>query len=58
VTHARDARAAKLLTLRFGDGSVDASVDDGTVAAPRPVERRPRQSYMGSQPGLFDRPEE
>ena len=58
VTHARDARAAKLLTLRFGDGSVDASVDDGAVAAARPVERKPRQSYIGSQPGLFDRPEE
>ena len=56
VTHARDARAAKLLTLGFGDGSVDAAVDDG--AAPRPVERKARQSYMGRQPGLFDRPEE
>jgi exodeoxyribonuclease VII large subunit len=56
VTHARDARAAKLLTLRFGDGSVDASVDDGAGA--RPVERRPRQSYIGRQPGLFDGPEE
>jgi exodeoxyribonuclease VII large subunit len=56
LTHARDARAAKLLTLRFGDGSVDAAVDEG--AAPRPVERKPRQSYIGKQPGLFDRPEE
>jgi exodeoxyribonuclease VII large subunit len=56
VIHARDARAAKFLTLRFGDGSVDASVDAG--AAPRPVERKSRQSYIGSQPGLFDVPEE
>jgi exodeoxyribonuclease VII large subunit len=56
LTHARDARAAKLLTLRFGDGSVDASVDAG--AAPRPVERKSRQSYIASQPGLFDVPEE
>ena len=56
LTHARDARAVKLLTLRFGDGSVDAAVDDG--AALRPVERRVRQSYMGKQPGLFDRSEE
>jgi exodeoxyribonuclease VII large subunit len=52
LTHAADARAAKLLTLRFGDGSVDAAVDDG--APPRPVERKPRRSYIPPQPGLFD----
>jgi exodeoxyribonuclease VII large subunit len=52
LTHAADARAAKLLTLRFGDGSVDAAVDDG--APPRPVERKPRCSYISPQPGLFD----
>ena len=56
LTHAADARAARLLTLRFGDGSVEACADDG--AAPRPVERKPRRSYMGAQPGLFDRPAE
>jgi len=56
LTHAGDARATKLLTLRFGDGSVDAAVEEG--AAPRPVERKPRRSYMAPQPGLFDRPEE
>ena len=55
LTHAADARAARLLTLRFGDGSVDAAVDDG---APRPVERKPRRSYIAPQPGLFDAPEE
>jgi exodeoxyribonuclease VII large subunit len=55
LIHARDAREAKLLTLRFGDGSVDASVD-GEGA--RPVERKPRRSYIAPQPGLFDRPEE
>jgi exodeoxyribonuclease VII large subunit len=55
LTHAADARAAKLLTLRFGDGSVDASVDDGSS---RPVERKPRRTYIAPQPGLFDAPEE
>jgi exodeoxyribonuclease VII large subunit len=56
LTHAHDARASGLLTLRFGDGNVDVSVD-GAVA-PRPVERKARRSYMSPQPGLFDRPEE
>jgi exodeoxyribonuclease VII large subunit len=56
LIHARDARDARLLTLRFGDGSVDAAVDDGTRA--QPVERKPRRSYIGRQPGLFDPPEE
>jgi exodeoxyribonuclease VII large subunit len=51
LTHAADARAARLLTLRFGDGAVDAAVDDGT---PRTVERKPRRPYMPPQPGLFD----
>ncbi len=27
LTHARDAREARLLTLHFGDGKVDAAVD-------------------------------
>ncbi|HET7605401.1 MAG TPA: exodeoxyribonuclease VII large subunit [Sphingomicrobium sp.] len=57
LTHAADARRTKLLTLRFGDGSVDAAVDGGRSAA-RPVERKPPRSYMGGQPGLFDAPEE
>jgi exodeoxyribonuclease VII large subunit len=52
LTHAADARAAKLLTLRFGDGSVDAAVGDTTV--PTPVERKARRSYIPPQPGLFD----
>lgn len=51
LTHAAEARAARLLTLRFGDGGVDAAVDDGK---PRPVERKPRSSYIAGQPGLFD----
>jgi exodeoxyribonuclease VII large subunit len=52
LTHAAEARAAKLLTLRFGDGAVDAAVGEG--AAPAPVERKPRRSYIAPQPGLFD----
>jgi exodeoxyribonuclease VII large subunit len=52
LTHAADARAAALLTLRFGDGSVDAAVDG--AAAPRPVERKRSRPYIPPQPGLFD----
>jgi exodeoxyribonuclease VII large subunit len=55
LTHASDARAAKLLTLRFGDGSLDAAVEEGV---PRTVERKPRRPYIPPQPGLFDPPEE
>jgi hypothetical protein len=43
------------MTLHFGDGAVDASVDGG---GSKPVERKPRHSYMPPQPGLFDQPEE
>jgi exodeoxyribonuclease VII large subunit len=57
LTHARDAREARLLTLHFGDGNVDAAVD-GEAQARRPVERKPRRSYVTPQPGLFDRSEE
>jgi exodeoxyribonuclease VII large subunit len=56
LVRARDARESKLLTLRFADGSVDASVDGGAV--PRTVERKARRSYISPQPGLFDPPEE
>jgi exodeoxyribonuclease VII large subunit len=52
LTHAADARAAQRLTLRFGDGSVEASVDG--AASPQPVERKPRKPYIPPQPGLFD----
>jgi exodeoxyribonuclease VII large subunit len=52
LTHAAEARGARLLTLRFGDGSVDAAVDG--LAAPKAVERKPRASYIAPQPGLFD----
>jgi exodeoxyribonuclease VII large subunit len=55
LTHAGEARAAKLLTLRFGDGTLDAAVEEG---GPRAVERKPRRPYIPPQPGLFDPPEE
>ena len=51
LTRARDAREARLLTLHFGDGAVDA---EAGAPVPVPVERKPRRSYMAPQPGLFD----
>ncbi|MFL6829130.1 MAG: exodeoxyribonuclease VII large subunit [Sphingomicrobium sp.] len=57
LTHASAAAAERLLTLRFGDGTLEASVDEAG-RRPAPVERKPRRSYMPTQPGLFDRPEE
>jgi exodeoxyribonuclease VII large subunit len=55
LTHVEAARAERLLTLHFGDGSVDSAIDDGV---PKPVERKARRSYIAPQPGLFDQPEE
>ena len=52
LTTAGQARSQGLLTLRFGDGEVDATVDSS--AAPAPVERKRRTSYIAPQPGLFD----
>ena len=56
LTHAGDARDAARLTLHFGDGSVDASVDG--PGHPRPVEPKRRKPYIPPQPGLFDPAEE
>jgi exodeoxyribonuclease VII large subunit len=56
LTSAAAAEAAGALSLRFGDGEIDASV--GSVTQPTPVERKPRRSYVASQPGLFDASEE
>jgi exodeoxyribonuclease VII large subunit len=53
LTHAREAREERALTLHFGDGAVDASVD-APGAKPAPVERKPRRPYIAPQPGLFD----
>jgi len=50
LTHAREARDARRLTLHFGDGKVDANVD----GAPAAVEPRRRKPYISTQPGLFD----
>jgi len=55
LTRASDAASERLLTLHFGDGKVDATVDG---ARPAPVERKPRKTYITPQPGLFDLPEE
>ena len=56
LTSAQAAREARLLTLRFGDGAVDATVDGAPELAT--VERKPRRPSAASQPGLFDRDEE
>jgi exodeoxyribonuclease VII large subunit len=57
LTRVAEARAARLLTLRFGDGEADATVDGDSNPRP-PVERKPRRFYIAPQPGLFDQPEE
>jgi exodeoxyribonuclease VII large subunit len=49
LAKAADARSAKLLSLHFIDGKVDAS-----TAESAPVERRPRPPYVDNQPGFFD----
>jgi exodeoxyribonuclease VII large subunit len=57
LTHASEARAAGDLRLRFRDGAVDAAVE-AAQGKPPAVERKARRSYVASQPGLFDPPEE
>ena len=52
LTRARDAREAQRLTLHFGDGPLNASVDG--VTAPKPVEPKRLRPYIPPQPGLFD----
>jgi exodeoxyribonuclease VII large subunit len=54
LASAADAITARLLTLNFGDGAVDAAVGD---AAPPPVERKRRSPYVSRQPGFFDEQE-
>jgi exodeoxyribonuclease VII large subunit len=53
LAKAADAVAAKLLTLHFGDGAVEAS----TGESPAPVERKRRPTYVAKQPGFFDEQE-
>ena len=57
LTHAGEATAAKLLTLHFGDGTVDASTE-ADAKRPARVERARPQSYVAPQRGLFDEPED
>ena len=52
LTHAEEARTAGSLSLHFGDGAVDATVDGARSQSP--VERKARRPYIGAQPGLFD----
>jgi exodeoxyribonuclease VII large subunit len=54
LARAADAIAAKLLTLHFGDGAVEAA----TSAAGASVERKRRASYVPNQAGLFDEGED
>jgi exodeoxyribonuclease VII large subunit len=59
LTRAREARDEQLLTLHFGDGTVDATTCADNVATGqepdrRPVERKRRKPYIPPQPGLFD----
>jgi len=54
LAKAADAIAARLLTLHFGDGNVDAAVG-GPV---HPVERKRRSTYVPGQAGLFDEAED
>ena len=57
LLHARDAREAAALSLRFADGSVDAIVDGTRVeqGAPRSYRpAKPRTAGSAPQPGLFD----
>jgi exodeoxyribonuclease VII large subunit len=57
LIHAADARAARELSLRFADGTIDSTVDGGPPRQPR-VERPAKRSYLPPQPGLFDQGEE
>ena len=56
LTSAGQARAERSVTLRFGDGAVDASIDGST--GPARVERKARVTYIPPQPGLFDETKE
>jgi exodeoxyribonuclease VII large subunit len=58
LTKAEEARAARLLTLHFADGAVEAATGEPTAGARR-VERPPERSYVAPpQRSLFDSPEE
>jgi exodeoxyribonuclease VII large subunit len=58
ILHARDARAALALSLRFADGSVEATVDGTSARLERASPKSYRPAKPGAthspQPGLFD----
>ena len=58
ILHAGDAREAGLVSLRFADGSVEATVDGASARLERAAPRsyRPAKPAGGKapQPGLFD----
>ena len=58
IVHAGDAREAALLTLRFADGSVEATADGAAQRVERASPRSYRPAKPGPpkapQPGLFD----
>jgi len=54
LTSAARAGAARLLTLHFADGTLDATAGAGEPVAPPRLERNPRRTYISPQPGLFD----
>ena len=58
IIHAGDARAAGALSLRFADGSVDATVDGSAARLERAAPKSYRPAKPGAthkpQPGLFD----
>ena len=61
LARAADALAARLVSLHFADGRVEATTGEGAAAptpAPPPVERKRRSTYVAPQPGLFDEAEE
>jgi exodeoxyribonuclease VII large subunit len=54
LTSAERARGAKLLTLHFADGTLDAAAGAAESARSPAVERKPRRTYIAPQPGFFD----
>ena len=53
IVHAGDAREAGALSLRFADGSVDATVDGASAR----LERAAPKSYRPAKPGVTHKPQ-
>jgi exodeoxyribonuclease VII large subunit len=58
LTAAAQARAARELSLHFGDGVVDAVTANGAAPRTPKLEHTRRRPYVAPQRGLFDAPEE